>query len=395
MKLALSALLLLRSIHAKPASRDANATEPVAPNPNIDYSRPRPRPRWNNLTEDGAGSIVSEAEPPQQIIGGEETGGPVDYMVGLGRTIDSYYDVRCGGTLIAPQFVLTAAGCMGDLDRVFVNLYNQRDSTDVEVINFGPDDYVIHPDYSWATDENDIALIRLPHEVKNADTIQYPKLNEKNDEPEVGDTLLILGWGDTSGNGTYSDFLLQAEVDYVTNEQCSSDYAGSESITDDMLCAAADGKDTCQGDSGGPLMLDNGNSDPVLVGVTSWGYGCADPDYPGVYARVSYFADWIKKQIKCARKGAFCPCSGSDEYLMVLADGYNPDISVEVLNTCGDDPTTIINSTDFAFESMCLPKGQYQFNIQVRVRVWGHVCAILFGIITLKPKPLSCASHNT
>jgi hypothetical protein len=216
-------------------------------------------------------------------------------------------------------------------------------------------------------------VVRLRHEVKNADNIQYPKLDEESDEPADNDPLIVMGWGATSQGGSYSDVLLQAEVNYVTNEQCSSDYdpLGIEIIDNIMLCAAADGKDACQGDSGGPLMLNNANSNlrtnPVQVGIVSFGAGCADPDYPGVYTRVSYYADWIKKQIKCARKGAFCPCSDSDDYLMVQAGGFDPAISVEVMSTCGDVPTTIISHTFLAFEAMCVPKGQYEFNIKVRV----------------------------
>ena len=128
MKLVVPALLLLRSIHAKPARSEANATEPVAAlNPNIDYARSRSIPWWNNLTEDGAGSIASATTSLQQIIGIETTGGPVDYIiVGLGNSADGAdYTVWCDGILIAPQFVLSGAGCIGNVDRVFFCMIKQ------------------------------------------------------------------------------------------------------------------------------------------------------------------------------------------------------------------------------------------------------------------------------
>lgn len=86
----------------------------------------------------------------------------------------------------------------------------------------------------------------------------------------------------------------------MTNEDCNHESAYDGAITDRMCCAGhivEGGKDACQGDSGGPIFMMVGDK-PVLTGVVSWGYGCAQPGKPGVYASVSYFKDWIEKNIR-------------------------------------------------------------------------------------------------
>ena len=86
-------------------------------------------------------------------------------------------------------------------------------------------------------------------------------------------------------------------VPAITNAACNNDYGGS--ITDSMICAGypgVGGKDACQGDSGGPFVCNDGGK-AVIAGVVSWGNGCALADYPGVYARTTYFLDWIKSQM--------------------------------------------------------------------------------------------------
>ncbi|XP_046456625.1 cell wall protein DAN4-like [Daphnia pulex] len=98
---------------------------------------------------------------------------------------------------------------------------------------------------------------------------------------------VIAGWGTTSSGGSISYALLKADVVVKDNTFCTSQY-GSSFIGADMMCASAPGTDTCQGDSGGPLFV-NG----VQVGITSWGNGCADPNYAGIYTRVTTYLGWI------------------------------------------------------------------------------------------------------
>ena len=98
-------------------------------------------------------------------------------------------------------------------------------------------------------------------------------------------TLFKLGHGTTSSGGAASNDLLRVEVSYVTTSECTSTYSyNNGDITGNMMCATDGGKDSCQGDSGGPLY---DKDIKALVGVVSWGIGCANKNYPGVYSRVS------------------------------------------------------------------------------------------------------------
>ena len=97
--------------------------------------------------------------------------------------------------------------------------------------------------------------------------------------------------------GSTPETLKYVRVPAITNAACNNDYGGS--ITDSMICAGypgVGGKDACQGDSGGPFVCNDGGK-AVIAGVVSWGNGCALADYPGVYARTTYFLDWIKAQM--------------------------------------------------------------------------------------------------
>ncbi len=126
----------------------------------------------------------------------------------------------------------------------------------------------------------------------------YPPV-KLNTVPVEGETdFITAGWGTLSEGGSAANALMKVEVPFVSQEKCSAAYSNWGGTTDAMICAGFDdgGKDACQGDSGGPLVIKNGGS-TVLAGVVSWGAGCARPNKPGVYSKVSKVIDWIEATI--------------------------------------------------------------------------------------------------
>jgi secreted trypsin-like serine protease len=192
------------------------------------------------------------------IIGGSEAiPGSRPYLVALGFGDSSFYGQYCAGSLITPNVVLTAAHCI--LPAEWVE-FNRHDLTDHEPgvvrMSVGADHQVIHPAYDEGTLDSDAALIFLPHPVS---WITPVKLNENSKVPATaksaasGPPLDIAGWGAVSiENITYPPVLMETTVNYVTNKQCTSPpflYQKSD-ITNNMMCAWADGTNACYGDSG-------------------------------------------------------------------------------------------------------------------------------------------------
>ena len=111
-----------------------------------------------------------------------------------------------------------------------------------------------------------------------------------------GKESVVTGWGTTSSGGSASQYLQEVSVTTMSNSACCSGnyYYYCSEITNVMMCAADSGKDSCQGDSGGPLVYYQGNANYVQTGIVSFGKGCALPNYPGVYSRVSSVMPWIQ-----------------------------------------------------------------------------------------------------
>ncbi len=232
----------------------------------------------------------ASASPDPKIVGGERVSiADYNYMVFLTRADGFQF---CGGSLIAANKVLTAAHCSVNQDPAQVRVVAGREdkqSTDGVVANVT--NIWVHPQYTTATAGFDVAVWTLD---QNLDAYGTIEVVQGTDAPEYaeGSDATILGWGTTSSGGQASQYLLGAHVPLTSDDTCKTAYQQYDHSS--MICAGLPegGVDTCQGDSGGPMVV-NGKE----VGTTSWGQGCAQAGFPGVYGRVGTYYDDIMAQV--------------------------------------------------------------------------------------------------
>jgi secreted trypsin-like serine protease len=277
--------------------------------------------------------LATAATPPptpERIINGQ----PIDiteapWQVALVNTsnVNDYDAQFCGGSIINERWILTAAHCLVGKDAADVSVIagittlGQAGST-----RLGVQQIINHPSYNDGTLENDIALLRLSTSLtlSNANTqmIALPYDQEASTWPAASTSAVVSGWGNTTTAGiSYPTNLMAAAVAVLADPDdpsCGS-YPGAEFYPALMLCAAELilGKDSCQGDSGGPLAVEVGDS-WALAGIVSWGYGCADPAFPGVYTRITQYLSWIEDYVPDANPDAISD-SGIPAWLLYIA----------------------------------------------------------------------------
>jgi len=270
----------------------------------------------------GGGGATTAAPPPPtgsckcgvanrsfKIVGGvttEEHEYP--WQVGL---LSSKYSAGpfCGGSIVSSKEILTAAHCTAG--RTTSNTWvlaggHRLGTTSTKEQRLKVCAIKDHPNYKPESyHDNDFSILELCEEIdfrEEVSPVCLPTISGTGSGYE-GVNAVVSGWGALSQSGGSPNQLMEVIVKTMSNRQCtgsSTDYT-SQHISSNMLCASNPGKDSCKGDSGGPLVTNEGPTSGTsyyLIGVVSWGFGCAQPTAPGVYARVTKQLSWINRNIK-------------------------------------------------------------------------------------------------
>lgn len=231
-------------------------------------------------------SAIVASDDNQKIVGGiMATAGQFPWQTQV--TNGHYF---CGGSLLSPEYVLTAQHCTSGKSGLRVG-WGTLKLHDPSMKWHNVAEVYEYPGFSMDTLSNDISILKLSEPIQGVKGTSSVQLPVQSAEPEAGLKVDVSGWGlNREGASKLSDFLEFVHLQVFDRTKCNSIYEGA--ITQSMVCAGYEGgKGVCQGDSGGALV----NEHKVQIGIVSWGYKCAAQGIPQVYTNVAQFSDWIKE----------------------------------------------------------------------------------------------------
>ncbi|KAA0202934.1 hypothetical protein HAZT_HAZT005536 [Hyalella azteca] len=244
--------------------------------------------------------------PSRRIVGGSQASfGEWPWQVSLRQWRSVTYLHKCGAALVNENWAITAAHCVENVqpDQLLLRLGEfdlERADEPYGHVERKVQIIATHPQFDPRTFEYDLALLRFNEPVSFQPNI-IPICIPDDDYDFIGDTGFVSGWGRLYEDGPLPSLMQKVPVPVITNSECEVMYRNAgyiEDIPNIFICAGYElgRRDSCEGDSGGPLVIQHKDS-WKLAGVISWGIGCALPNQPGVYTRISAFREWINKII--------------------------------------------------------------------------------------------------
>ncbi|VVC99575.1 unnamed protein product [Leptidea sinapis] len=247
-------------------------------------------------------SVIGTAFGKTRIVGGQETSierYPSIVQVDFYSIWTATWSQSCAGNIINSIFVLCAAHCFEGTLALAIYRRIRAGSTDRNTggVVHDVDSVLNHPAYGIAARyDADINLVRLRTPLVYTPVVQRVTIISHNSGIPDNSAVTHAGWGTTSSGGQASPILRDVVIYVINNQLCADRYAqlfpnSVYRVTRNMICAGLldiGGRDACQGDSGGPLYYGT-----LLVGIVSWGHGCANATFPGVSTSVSAYTNWI------------------------------------------------------------------------------------------------------